>query len=149
MAADGASNHSLCRSLVPSILVVVAQCLRALGGARPGSRSHDNMALGAALWTGTRAAASPSPQAHQQVLARRRDLFVSRAAGVICIGQSIRQVRRSISSCRPNAMRMPPNGCFAKLCGISRIHSLASSTRIWRRAAGLKMLCIMTSSPLI
>src|SRR6202163_2787047 len=43
--------------------------------------------------------------------------------GVICTGQSIRQVRRSISCCRPNATRMPPNGCFARLCGIVRIHS--------------------------
>jgi len=57
--------------------------------------------------------------------------FASRAAGVICIGLSIQQVRRSISYCRPSATRRRPNHCFAKLCAIGRIHSLASSTRIW------------------
>src|ERR1700747_3643463 len=50
MAADRTRTHSVCRSLVPSILVVVARCRRAPGGARPGSRSHDGVALGAALW---------------------------------------------------------------------------------------------------
>ena len=44
MAADRTRNHSLCGSLVPSILIVVTGCRRALRGALPGSRSHDSMA---------------------------------------------------------------------------------------------------------
>jgi len=63
--------------------------------------------------------------------ASTRLTFASRAAGVICIGLSIQQVRPSISYCRPSATRRRPNDCFAKLCAIGRIHSLASSTRIW------------------
>ena len=38
-----------------------------------------------------------------------------KAAGVICIGPSIRRAPRSISCCRPFGMPMPPNGCFARL----------------------------------
>ena len=63
--------------------------------------------------------------------ASTRLTFASRAAGIICIGLSIQQVRPSISYGRPSATRMLPNDCFAKLCAIGRIHSLASSTRIW------------------
>jgi hypothetical protein len=60
-----------------------------------------------------------------------RPTLRSKAAGAICIGRSIRQARRLISCCRPFEMPMPPNGYFAKLCATDRIHSLASSTRIW------------------
>ena len=67
MAANRTRNHSLCRSLVPSILIVLAECRRAFGGARPGSRSHDGVALGAALWPRIGTAAPASPQAHQQI----------------------------------------------------------------------------------
>src|SRR5215471_13801835 len=57
MAANRARYHSLRRSLVPSIFVVLTRCRRALGGARHGRRSHDGVALGAALWPRTPAAA--------------------------------------------------------------------------------------------
>jgi hypothetical protein len=63
--------------------------------------------------------------------ASTRLTFVSRVAGAIYTGLSILQVRQSISCCRPSAMRTPPNGCFAGLYVIDRIHSPASSTRIW------------------
>jgi len=63
LAVDRDRNHSLCRSLASSILVV-SRCRRALGGARPGSRSHDGVALGEALWPGTGTADAAASQAH-------------------------------------------------------------------------------------
>jgi hypothetical protein len=74
MAADRARHHSLCGSLVPSILVVVTQGRRAPEGARSGSRSY-GVALGTALRPGTGTAHAAISQAHQQVVARGRDYF--------------------------------------------------------------------------
>jgi hypothetical protein len=122
----------LCRPLVPSIFVVVPQCGRTLGGARPGSRSHDGMALGGSVMArGLSNASGATSNPPISPGESTRLTFVSKAAGVIFIGRLIRQVRQSISCCRPSVTRIALNGCCAKRCGIGGIHSLVSLTRIW------------------
>jgi len=71
VAADGAGTDSVCSALVSALLALAARRRRAARRAWAGGGSHDDLALGATLRSGTGTAVAPAAQAHQQILAGR------------------------------------------------------------------------------
>src|ERR1035437_1890399 len=71
VAADGTGADSVCRALVSSLLALAPRRRRVARRTRSGGGSHDDLAFGSTLRSRTGAAAAPSSQANQQILAGR------------------------------------------------------------------------------
>src|SRR5580704_4785006 len=76
--------------------------------------------MGAALRPRGRVKTAPAPEADQQVAVVDETYLRVKAAGATRTARSIPQVPPLISYCRPCAMLMEPNGCFAAGQGASR-----------------------------
>src|SRR6516225_966933 len=73
-----ARDHSLCGTVVSSVLAVLPGCRGTPGGARSGNGPYHRMALGPALCSRTRPTDAMPSQTDQQVVASRRDIRKSK-----------------------------------------------------------------------
>ena len=107
-SSSGGTLHprSLCRPLVSSILPFVSRSGRAVGGARPGGRPYDGLAMGSTLCTGARGEDSTVSETDEQILAGGRDLRANQGPLVLPLsshrfgGSDDRFLSVGVSFCR-------------------------------------------------